>query len=313
MPREQKSEQISSRPPPGTGDEPLVSSVQQVAAGMRRGTVRSIHYTLSFATQNPERGPQGAIVLLHDFPGGAFVWVRVLPELAATGRAVYAFDLLGYGLSSHPWPSDTSIWGHADCLLYAFQALGLSDVVLVGLGLGGGVAQVLATRLYREGVARLALLNSYAYEHAFATGWPLPDMAVYQDPEMAHHAKVEEVLADLRATVPKGSANPPSLDNDRLAAYVDEWNSEVGKQLLFQHARLLLPVYQNSTASDLRRLEIPVLIVWGELDTVSPITLATRLATEISGARLETIPNAGHLLVDDAPSAVGALLVDFAQ
>src|SRR6476660_6023804 len=89
----------------------------------RRGTVRSIHYTLSYLAQNVERGPQGAIVLLHDLPGGAFAWEGVLPGLAAMGRANYAFDMLGYGQSAHPWPSDTSNWGQADCLQYAFEAL----------------------------------------------------------------------------------------------------------------------------------------------------------------------------------------------
>ena len=82
----------------------------------QHGTVTTIHYTLSFIQRNAEKGPRGAIVLLHDLPGGAFTWNDTLTLLSATGRAVYAFDLLGYGQSDRPWPSDTSIWGHADNL-----------------------------------------------------------------------------------------------------------------------------------------------------------------------------------------------------
>jgi pimeloyl-ACP methyl ester carboxylesterase len=278
----------------------------------QRGTVRSIHYTLSYLVANAERGPRGAIVLLHDLPGGAFTWEPILPALAATGRAVYAFDLLAYGQSSRPWPSDTSIWGHADSLQYAFERLNLSEVVLVGLGLGGGVAQVLATRLIRERVAKLALLNTYAYEYAFAPDWPLPDMAGHQDPEAPHHADITQVLSDLRQTLPNGSANPKSLDADRLRAYVEEWNSETGKHLLYQHVRLMIGSYQNSPASDLRKLEIPVLIGWSERDTVTPPALGERLAREIPGSRLERLPGAGHLVVEDAPAALGKLLADFA-
>jgi pimeloyl-ACP methyl ester carboxylesterase len=185
-------------------------------------------------------------------------------------------------------------------------------VVLVGLGLGGGVAQVLATRLFNSGVAKLALLDTYAYEYAFAPDWPLPDMAGHQDPEAGHHAKIEQVLADLRNTVPNGSANPRALSADRLSAYVDEWNSEVGKHLLFQHVRLMIPNYQNSPASDLRELRIPFLIGWGEQDRVTPLWLGQRLAHEIPAARFERIPGAGHLVVDDAPDAVGRLLASFA-
>jgi pimeloyl-ACP methyl ester carboxylesterase len=217
--------------PPAKASAPAVAT--------QRGTARSIHYNLSYVVANEGAGPRGAIVLLHDLPGGAFVWDGVMPALAATGHAVYAFDMLGYGQSDHPWPSDTSIWGHADSLLYAFQGLRLSEVTLVGIGLGAAVAQVLANRLFREDVARLALINSYAFEKAFAPNWPLPDMAKHQDPEAPHHASIEDVLNDMRKTLPNGAVS--KLASDHIAAYVDEWNSNVGKQMLYQHIRLMNP------------------------------------------------------------------------
>jgi pimeloyl-ACP methyl ester carboxylesterase len=290
-----------SRPPAAT------------AGGPRRGTVRTIHYELSYVVRNAEKGTRGAVVLLHDLPGGAFVWQDALPALDATGRAVYAFDLLGYGQSEHPWPSDTSVWGHADNLSYALQALELSEIVLVGLGLGGGVAQVLATRLYREHVAKLVLIGSYGYDYAFAPSWPLPDMAKRQDPDAPKHTTTEQVLADLRATLPQASANPKYLAGSKLDAYVNEWNSHVGRELLFQHIRLMIPSYINAVSSYLRTLEAPTLLIWGEADAVTPVDLlGRRMAREMPNARLELVPSAGHLVLDDAPGAVGRLIADFA-
>lgn len=283
------------------------------AASSRRGTARSIHYDLSYIVANEAAGPRGAIVLLHDLPGGAFVWESVMPQLAATGHAVYAFDMLGYGQSAHPWPSDTSVWGHGDALLYAFQGLKLREITLVGIGLGGAVAQVLANRLFRDQVARLALLNSYAFLTAFAPNWPLPDMAKHQDPEAPHHADIKDVLNDLRATLPNGSAQPKSLSSDRIAAYVDEWDSNIGKQMLYQHVRQMIPNYTNSVATDNAKLTIPVLLLWGAQDTVTPPALGERLRDEIPGAHFETIANAGHLLLDDAPGEVGRRLAEFAK
>jgi pimeloyl-ACP methyl ester carboxylesterase len=287
--------------PPAKASAPAVAT--------QRGTARSIHYNLSYVVANEGAGPRGAIVMLHDLPGGAFVWDGVMPALAATGHAVYAFDMLGYGQSDHPWPSDTSIWGHADSLLYAFQGLRLSEVTLVGIGLGAAVAQVLANRLFREDVARLALINSYAFEKAFAPNWPLPDMAKHQDPEAPHHASIEDVLNDMRKTLPNGAVS--KLASDHIAAYVDEWNSNVGKQMLYQHIRLMNPSYMNSVATDNAKLTVPVLLLWGEQDKVTPPALGERLRDEIPGAQFVTIANAGHLLLEDAPSEVGKRLAEF--
>lgn len=287
------------------------ATAQEPGTQDSRGMVRTIHYNLSYVVRNAARGPRGAIVLLHDFPGGAFTWADVLPALEATGRAVYAFDLLGYGQSDFAWPSDTSVWGHGDCLQYAFQALGLRDVTLVGLGQGAAVAQVLATRLYFGQVAKLVLINSYAYEYAFAPNWPLPEMEKRHDPEAPKHTPLDAVLADLRNTLPQGAANTTFLAGSKLDAYVGQWNSEIGKEMLFQHARLMLPLYLNSVGSDLKKLDYPVMVVWGEKDAVTPPALGERLAREIPGARFELLKGAGHMVLDEAPDAVGRLLADF--
>ena len=311
----------SVTPPPAPQPQPQPQDTATSAspapskapANSQRGTARSIHYDLSYVVTNEAAGPRGAIVLLHDLPGGAFVWDGVTPQLAATGHAVYAFDMLGYGQSAHPWPSDTSIWGQADALLYAFQGLKLREITLVGIGQGAAVAQVLANRLFRDQVARLALLNSYAFQTAFAPDWPLPDMAAHQDPEAPHHADIKNVLNDLRATLPKGSARPSALSSDRINAYVNEWNSNIGKQMLYQHVRQMIPNYTNSVATDNAKLTIPVLLLWGAQDTVTPPSLGERLRDEIPGAQFETIANAGHLLLEDAPGEVGKRLAEFAR
>jgi pimeloyl-ACP methyl ester carboxylesterase len=306
--------QPTPTPPQDTvASAPPTKAGAPTAASAQRGTARSIHYNLSYAVVNEASGPHGAIVLLHDLPGGAFVWDAVMPQLAATGHAVYAFDMLGYGQSDHPWPSDTSIWGQADALLYAFQGLKLREITLVGIGQGGAVAQVLANRLFRDDVARLALINSYAFGTAFAPDWPLPDMVKHQDPEAPHHTPLQDVLNDLRATLPNGSARPSTLSSDRIAAYVDEWNSNVGKQLLYQHVRLMIPNYINSVSTDNAKLTIPVLLLWGEQDKVTPPALGERLRDEIAGAQFVSIANAGHLLLEDAPAEVGKRLAEFVR
>lgn len=277
-----------------------------------RHTAHVIHYTLSYMVQGEEHGPDGAIILLHDFPAGAFSWEAIMPQLASLGRAVYAIDMLGFGQSDFPWPADTSVWGQADALFFLFEQLNLTNVVLVGHGFGGGVAQILATRLYRKQTGALVLIDTICYQHAFAPNWPLTNMEKLQDLDAPKENKLEDVINDLRATLPSAVLNVKDFDRV-IDNYVNQWNSELGKEVLFRHINLLNPTYVNSVSSDMHHLGKPTLIIWGEKDEQNPIKYAHRLNHEVPESKLVIVPDAAHFSLFDAPDAVARAIVDFAQ
>src|SRR5579859_1155936 len=110
----------------------MIENRPKNSSAPERRMAHIIHYNLSYVVQGAEHGTDGAIVLLHDIVSGAFAWADVMPLLAGTNRAVYAVDMLGYGQSEHPWPADTSNWGHADCMNFLLEKLNLTNIVLVG-------------------------------------------------------------------------------------------------------------------------------------------------------------------------------------
>jgi len=286
------------------------SEVNDVRQAPERRLAHVIHYDLSYVIQGAEHGTDGAIVLLHDIMGGAFTWADVMPQLADTNRAVYAIDMLGYGQSEHPWPADTSNWGHADNLSMFFEQLNLTNSILVGHGLGGAVAQVLATRLSRQRVAALVLIDTNCFLHSYAANWPLTEMEKRQDYDAPKETKLEDMMSILHETLPNGSAHPQRF-NAFMGDYIQQWDSEQGKEVLFQHIRLLIPSYINSVASDLKHMGKPTLIIWGEKDQQIPLEYAQRLHRDIPESRLVIIPDAGHLILFDAPDAVASALNDF--
>ena len=286
------------------------STSKSETEAQERRSAQVIHYNLSYILQGTEHGTDGAIVLLHDIPAGAFAWRNILPQLASTNRAVYAIDMLGYGLSDHPWPADTSVWGHADGLAMLFNQLNLTNIILVGHGVGGGAAQVLATRLSRERIGALVLIDTICYLHAFAPNWPLSDMQKSQDPDTPKKTHIEDMIRDLRSVLPNGVQHIKEF-GDVINDYVDPWNSELGKEVLFQHIRQLIPFYVNSVASDLKTLGKPSLIIWGEKDQQLPVKYAQRLHHDMPESQLVIIPDAGHLVLFDAPNAVADALTDF--
>ena len=273
--------------------------------------VRSIHYTLSYTVQGEEEhGADSAIVLLQGLPGDTYSWRHIMPALAAQ-QTVYAFDMLSYGKSDHPWPADTSIWGQADVLAPCLHTLNLTDIVLVGYDVGGGVAQVLATRMAANRIKAIVLISTTCYAQAFAPNWPLPDMQKLQDPDAPHHTSVEQLTSGLKATFANGAADPKVITHDILEHYVAPWDSEVGKENLFQHIRKQLPTYSMSVASDMKWVNKPVLIIWGEKDTVLAPSYAERLHRDIPGSQVALLPNTGHLVLEEAPDQVARLIGDF--
>ncbi len=288
------------------------SNITSTRRAPERRMGHAVHYDLSYIVQGAEYGTDGAIVLLHDIVAGAFAWDAVLSQLAGLSRAVYAIDMLGYGQSAHPWPADTSPWGHADTLSFLLRSLNLTNVILVGHGLGGGVAQILATRLFSEQTAALVLVDSICYLDAFAENWPLPDMKKRQDFDAPKHTEVEDLIHDLRATLPAAVVDTKRFDKV-LNNYVEPWNSELGKEVLLQHIRLLVPWYVNSVTPNLEILSKPTLIIWGEQDQQVPVRYGERLHRDIPESQLVIVPNAGHLILFDAPNAVASALVDFVK
>ena len=61
----------------------------------------------------------------------------------------------------------------------------------------------------------------------------------------------------------------------------------------------------------LERLDVPMLVAWGELDPVAKVAIAERLARETPGADLTTWPDLGHYPQVEAPDRVAELVSDF--
>jgi pimeloyl-ACP methyl ester carboxylesterase len=99
-----------------------------------------------------------AVVLLHDFGASTFQWRAIAPALANRGLTVVAVDLLGYGESDRPAGVVTTPGAQAELLERALTALRLSQVSIVGHGLGALVALLLAAD-HPDRVRRLGLID----------------------------------------------------------------------------------------------------------------------------------------------------------
>jgi pimeloyl-ACP methyl ester carboxylesterase len=220
------------------------------------------------------------LVFVHGAAEDGRAWQ---PQLAALADefTVVAWDEPGAGGSSD-LPAMFGLADYAHCLAALLDAIGLGPAHVAGLSWGGTVVQELY-RHHPELVATLILVDTYA-------GWKgsLPEEEV--------RARVAGVLTNLQAPAEEFDPTFPGLfAGDPPAEFVpllDEMAAAVRPESL----RNLLRVMAEADQRDLLpRIAVPTLLIWGELDVRSPLSVARELEQAIPDAQLVVIPDAGHV------------------
>ena len=104
-----------------------------------------------------------------------------------------------------------------------------------------------------------------------------------------------------------GAAHRPlrAEDLDMLTA---PWLGDLGQAAFYRQIAQADQRYTDEIEPLYPTLDLPVQVVWGTEDTWIPVDRAHRLAALIPGARLDLVPDAGHLIQLDAPEHLTAVL-----
>ncbi|MGH3261070.1 MAG: alpha/beta fold hydrolase [Trebonia sp.] len=236
-------------------------------------------------------GGSDALVFLHYWGGSTRTWDAVADRM--TVRCV-AIDHRGWGRSSAPETSYTTA-DLADDAQTVLTSLGLRDYVLVGHSMGGKVAQLLASRR-PAGLHGVVLVAPAPAKPVVVPDQVRAQMAGAYDSRESVLATLDAVLSH----VPLTHAAREQVVEDSLAgaaAAKREWP-----------ARTIL----EDVSAGLTRIDVPVLVVAGQHDRVEPVELMRSHVTDlIPGARLDVIPDAGHLLPLERPDALAERIETF--
>jgi pimeloyl-ACP methyl ester carboxylesterase len=96
-----------------------------------------------------------------------------------------------------------------------------------------------------------------------------------------------------------------------MQRYVDPWLGETGQSAFYRHIAQMDSRYTDEIEPLYGKLRCPVMILWGEQDRWIPIERGRELAVRIPTATLRCVPDAGHLVQEDAPEAIVAALLGF--
>jgi pimeloyl-ACP methyl ester carboxylesterase len=251
------------------------------------------------------RGAGEPAVFLHGFPTSSRLWHTVVRDFP-DGHRLVVCDLPGFGRSDPP-ADDASCASHATAVLGLLDDLRIPRACLVGHGLGGGVAQIVAMRA-PERVSRLALIDSAAFGIA-------PRRLARLAQRLAPLAPITPpgFLAGLvHGSVLRGFA-VPERSRLTLDACLQPFTSEAGRAVLVQHLRALDRCDTATASAGIGALGIPTAILWGAEDRFHPVSIGERLCAAIPHATLDVIEGAGHFLPEDAPDRVISRLVELLQ
>lgn len=242
---------------------------------------QSIYYT-----DNRVKNEAPALVLVHGAGGTHFSWgeLRMVKFAAA-----YSLDLPGHGRSQPP--GRTSVAAYADDVAAFVAAMGLPQVVLGGISMGGAIAQTLALR-QPDWLSGLLLVATAAH-------LPVAD-AILHHIQPDFHATMR-LIAKLEW--PKGTP--------------DETVARSYQELANHDPALVYADFAACQAFDVRdrlsEITVPALVLAGDSDRMTSLTQAEFLAQNIPQARLQLIEGAGHMIPLARPQAVAEAVENWYQ
>ena len=250
------------------------------------------------------------VLLLHGEPSWSFLYRSMLPVLAAAGLRAIAADLIGFGRSDKPAEmSDHSYARHVEWVrAFAFDALGLTGVTLVGQDWGG----LIGLRLVAEHPDRFARV--VAANTGLPTGdFPMPDVWL----RFREVVRTVPVLGISRLVQ---SGCQRTLTADVLAAYEAPFPDEsfkAGPRAMPS----LVPTSPDDPASAanraawdrLRGWDKPFLVAFSDRDPITGAMAPILKAAVPGAAGLDhpVIEGAGHFLQEDAGERLGTVIADF--
>lgn len=235
-------------------------------------------------------GGDNAVLLIHGFGGDLDNWLFNADALAE-GATVYTLDLPGHGQSTKT-VSDPTVAGLAKAVLTFMDAVKIDTAHLVGHSLGGAIAVEVA-RQAKPRVKSLTLICSAGLG---------PDINMeYIDGfiSSASRRDLKPVLETLFAD--SGLVSRQMVDDLLKYKRLDG----VGEALNALRDGVFAGGRQSAVLADaLAASGVPVLIIWGAEDRIVPSTHATAA----SGAKVEIIEGAGHMVQMEQAGRVNGLI-----
>ena len=268
----------------------LFNQAQMYSIGARSGFVDVGDYRVHYYSLGPEHG--NVVVLIHSLGGRSEDWEKLAPYFVKAGYRVYLPDLPGYGQSDKPADFSYSVGDEAKIVAGFFDALELKQVDLGGWSMGGWIVQLIAAE-HPDRIRRLMLFDS-----AGLYVKPEWDIKLFTPVSPAELEKFDALLMP----------HPPRLP-DFVAKDILRTSRE--HAWIIHRALDSMLTGRDTTDSLLPALKMPVLIVWGDADRITPLSEGQKMHQLVPQSEMHVVSGCGHLAPNECAGQIGPEAVSF--
>ena len=248
------------------------------------------------------------VVFSHGWPLSADAWEDQMVFLGAHGYRCIAHDRRGHGRSSQPW-NGNEMDTYADDLAALAEALDLKKAIHVGHSTGGGEVARYIGRHGSTRVAKAVLIGAVPPLMLKTAANPggLP-MDVFDGIRAGVLADRSQFFKDL--TTPFYGANRPG---SKVSQGLRDSFWLQGMLCGFKGAVDCIKAFSETDfTDDLKKIDVPTLIMHGDDDQIVPIDASARLSAKlVKGATLKIYPGAPHGLCSTHKDLINADLLAF--
>ena len=264
--------------------------------------------------EGPKSGP--AVILLHAAGGWSGVWKQTMDALADAGYHAIALDMPPLGFSQKPAAPRYSREDQAKRVIGVLDALNIQKATLLGHSFGArAVAQ--AALQHPERVDRIVFASA-----AINFGTPAPSLKRNIISTLLGIQPLRRALTAATFTNPHFTRKLLQMFVYRPESATDDW---VGVYQAFLKVKgtnngvadwlpELINEHDSSKSSDEKAyaaIHVPTLVLWGDKDSVTPLSDGEHLAKLIPAAEFEVMPGVGHLPPIENTAGFNKALLEF--